>query len=89
MERPVTTRILGKFQVTVPPEIRNIFDLQEGDLLDWKFDEQSGEIRVVAKRARVLTPRVMELVEKSRKERAIKVEPVPAGTNRERAARRT
>jgi len=74
MERPVTTRILGKFQVTVPPEIRDIFDLQEGDLLDWKFDERSGEIRVIAKRAQLLTPRVMELVEQSRKERANKVD---------------
>ena len=82
MERPVTTRILGKFQVTVPPEIRNIFDLQEGDLLDWKFDEGSGEIRVIAKRARLLTPRVMELVEKSRKERAAKVELAPASGTR-------
>jgi AbrB family looped-hinge helix DNA binding protein len=63
---PVTTRVVGKFQVTVPPEIREIFGLQEGDLLEWKFDEASNEIRLVAKRAQLITPQAQELANKSR-----------------------
>jgi bifunctional DNA-binding transcriptional regulator/antitoxin component of YhaV-PrlF toxin-antitoxin module len=64
--RPITTRIVGKFQVTVPPEIREIFDLQEGDLLEWSFDQATSEIRLIAKRAQLITPRVLELVEESK-----------------------
>jgi len=64
--RPATTKIVGKFQVTVPPEIREIFDLQEGDLLEWSFDEATAQIRVVAKRAQLITPRLLELVEESK-----------------------
>jgi bifunctional DNA-binding transcriptional regulator/antitoxin component of YhaV-PrlF toxin-antitoxin module len=60
------TRIVGKFQVTVPPEIREIFDLQQGDLLEWSFDEATSEIRITAKRAQLITPRVLELAEKSK-----------------------
>jgi len=64
--RPITTKIVGKFQVTVPPEIREIFELQEGDLLEWSFDEATAQIRVVAKRAHLITPRLLELVEESK-----------------------
>jgi AbrB family looped-hinge helix DNA binding protein len=64
--RPVTTRIVGKFQVTVPPEIREIFGLQEGDLLEWIFDETSQQIRLIAKRAQLITPQAVELANKSR-----------------------
>jgi AbrB family looped-hinge helix DNA binding protein len=64
--RPVTTRIVGKFQVTVPPEIREIFGLQEGDLLEWIFDEASQQIRLIAKRAQLITPQTVELANKSR-----------------------
>jgi AbrB family looped-hinge helix DNA binding protein len=64
--RPITTRIVGKFQVTVPPEIREIFGLQEGDLLEWSFDQSTSEIRLIAKRAQLITPRVLELVEESK-----------------------
>ena len=63
---PTTSRIVGKFQVTVPPEIREIFDLQQGDLLEWNFDEATSEIRITAKRAQLITPRVLELAEKSK-----------------------
>jgi len=62
--RPITTRIVSKFQTTVPPEIRDIYELQEGDLLEWHFDEQSGEIRVVAMRPQSITPRMRELDQK-------------------------
>lgn len=63
---PVITRIVGKFQTTVPPEIRKIFGLEEGDLLEWKFDDESKEIRLAAKRAQLITPQASELVKKSR-----------------------
>lgn len=63
---PIATRIVGKFQVTVPPEIREIFDLQLGDLLEWNFDQATGEIRLTAKRAQLITPRLLELVEESK-----------------------
>ena len=68
--RPITTRIVSKFQVTVPPEIREIFDLQEGDLLEWDFDAATGEMRLIAKRAQLITPRVLELVEESKASRS-------------------
>jgi len=67
---PITTRIVGKFQVTVPPEIREIFDLQQGDLLEWCFDKATGEIRLTAKRAQLITPRVLEMVQESKAARS-------------------
>jgi bifunctional DNA-binding transcriptional regulator/antitoxin component of YhaV-PrlF toxin-antitoxin module len=57
----VTTRIVGKFQTTVPPEIREIYDLREGDLLEWSFDKASGQIHLTAKRAQLITPRAAQL----------------------------
>ena len=67
--QPVTTRVVAKFQVTVPPEIREIFGLQEGDLLEWNYDDASQEIRLIAKRAQLITPHAMEVVNKSREAR--------------------
>jgi bifunctional DNA-binding transcriptional regulator/antitoxin component of YhaV-PrlF toxin-antitoxin module len=67
--QPITTRIVGKFQVTVPPEVREIFGLLEGDLLEWTFYEASSQIRLIAKRAQLITPRVLKLVEKSKSSR--------------------
>jgi bifunctional DNA-binding transcriptional regulator/antitoxin component of YhaV-PrlF toxin-antitoxin module len=78
--RPVTTRIVGKFQVTVPPEIREIYGLQEGDLLEWMFDQGSQEIRLIAKRAQLITPQALELKNKSREARGA------AGLSREAVA---
>jgi AbrB family looped-hinge helix DNA binding protein len=57
----ITTRIVGKFQVTVPPEIREIFGLKIGDLLEWTLDKKSGEIHLIAKRAQLITPRIEAL----------------------------
>lgn len=74
---PTTTRIVGKFQVTVPPEIREIFDLQQGDLLEWTFDEATSEIRITAKRAQLITPRVLELAEKAKAARSIANQAAP------------
>ena len=57
----ITTRIVSKFQVTVPPEFREIFGLKIGDLLEWTLDKKSGEIHLVAKRAQLITPRIEAL----------------------------
>jgi bifunctional DNA-binding transcriptional regulator/antitoxin component of YhaV-PrlF toxin-antitoxin module len=67
---PATTRIVSKFQVTVPPEIRQIFDLREGDLFEWDFDAATNEIRVIAKRAEMITPQIRELEEQVKSRRA-------------------
>ncbi len=72
----VTTKIVGKFQVTVPPEIREIFGLKEGDLLEWSFDKATSEIRLIAKRAQLITPRLLELVEESKAARRQEIEVV-------------
>jgi AbrB family looped-hinge helix DNA binding protein len=70
MFRPIMTKIAGKFQVTVPPEIRELFDLQEGDLLQWDFDEPSTRILLAPKRAQLITPVIRRLVGDVRAERA-------------------
>ena len=70
MFRPVMTKIVGKFQVTVPPEIRELFDLQEGDLLQWDFDEPRTQIILAPKRAQLISPSVRKLVGDARAERA-------------------
>ena len=48
--KPAVAKIAGKFQITVPPEVRNLYGLQEGDLLEFKFDERSGMLMVEPKR---------------------------------------
>ena len=56
--RPLKTTIVGKFQITVPLEIREMFDLQEGDVFEWNFDEDTGRISLLPMRPQLLTPRV-------------------------------
>ena len=70
MEREVLTRIAERFQVTVPPEFRDLFDLRVGDLFDWRLDEPTGEIRLLAKRAQLITPQVREKVRAARARQA-------------------
>jgi bifunctional DNA-binding transcriptional regulator/antitoxin component of YhaV-PrlF toxin-antitoxin module len=59
--------------VTVPPEVRDLYGLEVGDLLEWTVDETSGEIHLVAKRAQLITPRIEELARKSRETRPAEV----------------
>ncbi len=76
--KPIVTRIAGKYQVTVPPEIRDIFNLREGDLFQWNFDGASGELHIIPQRAQLLTPQIRLEVEKlreSRKQAAARAEP--------------
>lgn len=72
MFRPIITKIVAKFQVTVPPEIRDLFDLHEGDLLQWNFDEASSQIILQPKRATLLSPVVRRLVGEARGEKSQK-----------------
>ncbi len=56
--KPMITKIGGKFLVTIPPEIRNLYELQVGDLLEWSFDRQTAQLVIRPKRAQPLTPKV-------------------------------
>lgn len=75
-----TTKIVGKFQVTVPPEFRELFDLREGDLFQWSFDERNSEIRLVPQRPQSITPVIRQMVGVAQKERA--KEPVLAASGK-------
>jgi bifunctional DNA-binding transcriptional regulator/antitoxin component of YhaV-PrlF toxin-antitoxin module len=52
----ILTKIASKFQVTVPPEIRAIYGLQEGDLFQWVFEPSTGDLQLIPKRAQLITP---------------------------------
>jgi AbrB family looped-hinge helix DNA binding protein len=78
--RPITTKITGKFQMTIPVEIRILFDLHEGDLFEWKFDHDTSALTLLPKRAQLITPRVREQVRALRARRhAKRSEPITAG----------
>jgi AbrB family looped-hinge helix DNA binding protein len=66
------TKIVGKFQVTVPSEVRGLFDLREGDLLEWSFNKDLSILVVTPKRAQVLTPQLSDQIEESRNKRIAK-----------------
>jgi bifunctional DNA-binding transcriptional regulator/antitoxin component of YhaV-PrlF toxin-antitoxin module len=48
--RPIISRIVTKYQTTVPPEVREVFDLKEGDLLEWTLDRVSLNLIVIPMR---------------------------------------
>jgi AbrB family looped-hinge helix DNA binding protein len=79
LARPIITKIAGKFQVTVPVEIRDLFELQEGDLLEWNFNHETSALTLLPKRAQLITPRIKEQVRELRARRARKAEPVAVG----------
>lgn len=68
--KPAMAKIASKFQVTVPPEVRNLYGLQEGDLLEWKFDQDSRVLIVEPKRATLLSPVVDSTIAAARKRRS-------------------
>ena len=68
--KPAVAKIAAKFQVTVPPEVRNLYDLQEGDLLEWKFDNESGVLTVEPKRAALLSPVLDRAIAAAKKRRS-------------------
>jgi len=59
-KRHIISTIVGKFQTTVPPEIRDLFKLREGDLLEWNFDHSSKTLVVVPMRPQSLISHVDE-----------------------------
>jgi len=61
--RPIVTRIAAKFQVTVPPEVRQLFDLKEGDLFDWSFNRATSQLVITPKRAQLITPVLQQEME--------------------------
>jgi AbrB family looped-hinge helix DNA binding protein len=67
--KPVLTKVLAKFQLTIPQEIRTAFGLVEGDLLEWNMDSSTGIITIIPKRAQLLTPLGTDLVEAVKKRR--------------------
>ena len=42
MTKLAVSRIVAKFQITVPPEVRRAYGLQEGDFLDWTLPRNSS-----------------------------------------------
>lgn len=59
--RPILTKIVGngKFQLTIPPQIRELYGLRDGDVMEWNFDPERGEIVLRPKRAQLITPRLL------------------------------
>ena len=69
MPKSALTKIAGKFQVTVPPEVRSSFGLKEGDLLEWTLEDKTAAVSIVPKRAQLITPLVRETAERIKKNR--------------------
>ena len=71
LTKPLLTTIVGgeKFQVTVPREIRTIFDLREGDVLEWDFTDRN-ELVIRPKRAQLITPQLRRTVAQLRNAQA-------------------
>jgi bifunctional DNA-binding transcriptional regulator/antitoxin component of YhaV-PrlF toxin-antitoxin module len=70
MEKPIPTMIVGKFQVTVPPDVRKLYQLREGDILEWHFDQANGRLTIVPKRAELITPQIENEMREIKQQRA-------------------
>jgi AbrB family looped-hinge helix DNA binding protein len=68
-KRPIVTKIVSKFQITIPLEIRALYDLREGDVFEWIFDRKTASLTLVPKRAQLITPQVESQVENIRASR--------------------
>ncbi|MGC1372948.1 MAG: AbrB/MazE/SpoVT family DNA-binding domain-containing protein [Candidatus Sulfotelmatobacter sp.] len=69
MSNAILTRIVPKFQITVPTEIRELFGLEVGDLFQWEFDAESSKLQLIPKRAQLITPLTESAIVKSRTRR--------------------
>ena len=65
--KPTAAKITGKFQLTVPPEVRDLYGLQEGDLLEWSFDEERQHLVVEPKRAALISPMLDQRVAEAKR----------------------
>ncbi len=76
--KPAVAKIAAKFQVTVPVEVRNLYDLREGDLLEWTFDGERKQLTVEPKRAALLSPALDQFVATAKQSRASRKRSVQA-----------
>lgn len=70
------SKIVNRWQITVPVEIRTLYGLQEGDVFEWKFNSETSALTLIPKRAQLITPVVIAQVEELRTQRAQELEPV-------------
>lgn len=68
--RPIVSKIANKFQITVPGEIRAIFDLREGDFFEWILNKKDLTLTLVPKRPQLITPLLDQQVLAERSQRA-------------------
>jgi bifunctional DNA-binding transcriptional regulator/antitoxin component of YhaV-PrlF toxin-antitoxin module len=69
LRRVVVSRIVNKFQVTVPQEVRDLYSLREGDFFEWHFDAQQSRLTVIPKRTEMITPRLREKIAQEQRSR--------------------
>lgn len=67
---PIVSKIVNRWQITVPVEIRALYGLVEGDMFEWKFNPDTSALTLIPKRAQLITPRVIAHVEDLRNRRA-------------------
>jgi bifunctional DNA-binding transcriptional regulator/antitoxin component of YhaV-PrlF toxin-antitoxin module len=72
---PIVSKIVNRWQITVPVEIRTLYRLQEGDVFEWKFNSETSSLTLIPKRAQLITPVVIAQVEGLRTRRAQELEP--------------
>lgn len=67
--RPIVSKIVNKFQVTVPAEIRALYDLREGDFFEWSLNRETLTLTLTPKRPQLITPLLHKQVLAERAER--------------------
>lgn len=85
-KRPIVTKIANKFQITVPGEIRAMFDLREGDCFEWTLNEENLTLTLTPKRPQLITPLLHQQVLAERAERAKSQTEKPAKLSRKAAS---
>lgn len=63
---PIVSKIVNRWQTTVPVEIRTLYGLAEGDMFEWRFNPETSTLTLIPKRAQLITPRVVSYVEELR-----------------------
>ena len=75
---PIVSKIVNRWQITVPAEIRELYGLKEGDVFEWKFNSETSTLTLIPKRAQLITPVVITQVEELRNKETRDREPVLA-----------
>jgi bifunctional DNA-binding transcriptional regulator/antitoxin component of YhaV-PrlF toxin-antitoxin module len=55
-DRPIITKVLPGYKVTVPEQVCTLYGLQEGDVFEWKLE--GDRLVVTPKRPNLITPEV-------------------------------